>query len=387
MVYKSLVSDDINLSWYGIDGAPLPFLWERSDRSCDPGEGFVSANEYASFADSDPSSGADFRPRHLLPQGEKERSSPKAGALVAAWFALALSGAAAHAQGVVPNQGTPACKATGPEKTDGAARCSWGLEPRKRRSHQGVGFFDDYRKLTRNSHRGLSGRAKLALEFVLGAGACIAIAYVAPAGLANALAVPFFKNLLFAFGWFFVPFGAFVIVGASNAVNLTDGLDGLAIVPSMIAAGCFAVIAYLAGNLVFANYLQIHHVVGAGELTVFCGAMVGASLGFLWFNAPPAMVFMGDTGSLSIGAALGTISVVTKHELVLAIIGGLFVLEAVSVIVQVASYKMTGRRVFRMAPLHHHFEQMGWEEPKIVIRFWIIAWILAIAGLATLKLR
>jgi phospho-N-acetylmuramoyl-pentapeptide-transferase len=155
----------------------------------------------------------------------------------------------------------------------------------------------------------------------------------------------------------------------------------------MIAAGCFAVIAYLAGNLVFANYLQIHHVVGAGELTVFCGAMVGASLGFLWFNAPPAMVFMGDTGSLSIGAALGTISVVTKHELVLAIIGGLFVLEAVSVIVQVASYKMTGRRVFRMAPLHHHFEQMGWEEPKIVIRFWIIAWILAIAGLATLKLR
>jgi phospho-N-acetylmuramoyl-pentapeptide-transferase len=250
-----------------------------------------------------------------------------------------------------------------------------------------IGFFDDYRKLTRNSHRGLSGRAKLALEFVLGAGACIAIAYVAPAGLANALAVPFFKNLLFAFGWFFVPFGAFVIVGASNAVNLTDGLDGLAIVPSMIAAGCFAVIAYLAGNLVFANYLQIHHVVGAGELTVFCGAMVGASLGFLWFNAPPAMVFMGDTGSLSIGAALGTISVVTKHELVLAIIGGLFVLEAVSVIVQVASYKMTGRRVFRMAPLHHHFEQMGWEEPKIVIRFWIIAWILAIAGLATLKLR
>src|SRR5205823_6401341 len=197
----------------------------------------------------------------------------------------------------------------------------------------------------------------------------IAIAYVAPGGLSNAVAVPFFKNLLFAFGWFFVPFGAFVIVGASNAVNLTDGLDGLAIVPSMIAAGCFAVIAYLAGNLVFANYLQIHHVVGAGELTVFCGAMVGASLGFLWFNAPPAMVFMGDTGSLSIGAALGAISVVTKHELVLAIIGGLFVLEAISVIVQVASYKMTGRRVFRMAPLHHHFEQLGWEEPKIVIRY------------------
>jgi len=250
-----------------------------------------------------------------------------------------------------------------------------------------IGFFDDYRKLTRNSHRGLSGRAKLVLQAALGAGACVAVTFVAPPGLATALAVPFFKNVLIELSWFFVPFGILVIVGASNAVNLTDGLDGLAIVPSMIAAGCFALIAYLAGNLIFANYLQIHHVVGAGELTVFCGAMVGASLGFLWFNAPPAMVFMGDTGSLSIGAALGTISVITKHELVLAIIGGLFVLEAVSVIVQVASFKLTGRRVFRMAPLHHHFEQKGWEEPTIVIRFWIIAWILAIAGLATLKLR
>ena len=250
-----------------------------------------------------------------------------------------------------------------------------------------IGFFDDYRKLTRNSHRGLSGRAKLVLQAGLGAGACVAVTFVAPPGLATALAVPFFKNVLIELSWFFVPFGILVIVGASNAVNLTDGLDGLAIVPSMIAAGCFALIAYLAGNLIFANYLQIHHVVGAGELTVFCGAMVGASLGFLWFNAPPAMVFMGDTGSLSIGAALGTISVITKHELVLAIIGGLFVLEAVSVIVQVASFKLTGRRVFRMAPLHHHFEQKGWEEPTIVIRFWIIAWILAIAGLATLKLR
>jgi len=250
-----------------------------------------------------------------------------------------------------------------------------------------IGFFDDYRKLTRNSHRGLSGRAKLVLQAALGAGACVAVTFVAPPGLATALAVPFFKNVLIELSWFFVPFGILVIIGASNSVNLTDGLDGLAIVPSMIAAGCFALIAYLAGNLIFANYLQIHHVVGAGELTVFCGAMVGASLGFLWFNAPPAMVFMGDTGSLSIGAALGTISVITKHELVLAIIGGLFVLEAVSVIVQVASFKLTGRRVFRMAPLHHHFEQKGWEEPTIVIRFWIIAWILAIAGLATLKLR
>jgi len=250
-----------------------------------------------------------------------------------------------------------------------------------------IGFFDDYRKLTRNSHRGLSGRAKLALEFVLGAGACIAIAYVAPAGLANALAVPFFKNLLFAFGWFFVPFGAFVIVGASNAVNLTDGLDGLAIVPSMIAAGCFAVIAYLAGNLVFANYLQIHHVVGAGELTVFCGAMVGASLGFLWFNSYPAQVFMGDVGALAIGAALGVIAVIVRQELVALLMGGVFVLETASVILQVASFKLTGRRIFRMAPLHHHFELKGWAEPKVIVRFWIISLLLVLSGLATLKLR
>jgi phospho-N-acetylmuramoyl-pentapeptide-transferase len=250
-----------------------------------------------------------------------------------------------------------------------------------------IGFLDDYRKLTRRSHRGLSGRLKLAIEIVLAAAACVALAFVMRSPLANSVAVPFFKNVLLNLGWFFLPFGVLVITGASNAVNLTDGLDGLAIGPSMIAAGCFAFIAYLVGNAVFANYLQLHHVPHADELTIFCGAMVGASLGFLWFNAPPASVFMGDTGSLSIGAALGTISVVTKHELVLAIIGGMFVLEAVSVIVQVASFKTTGRRVFRMAPLHHHFEQLGWQEPKIVIRFWIIAVILAIAGLATLKLR
>jgi phospho-N-acetylmuramoyl-pentapeptide-transferase len=250
-----------------------------------------------------------------------------------------------------------------------------------------IGFFDDYRKLTNNSHRGLSGRNKIVLEIMVAALACIALGYVSPASLADKLAVPFFKNVLIDLGVLFVPFGVLVVVGASNAVNLTDGLDGLAIVPAMIAAGCFALIAYLVGNAIFANYLQLHHVPGAGELTVFCGAMVGASLGFLWFNAPPAMVFMGDTGSLSIGGALGAIAVVTKHELVLAIIGGLFVLEAVSVIVQVASFKITGRRVFRMAPLHHHFEQKGWQEPTIVIRFWIIASILAIAGLATLKLR
>jgi phospho-N-acetylmuramoyl-pentapeptide-transferase len=250
-----------------------------------------------------------------------------------------------------------------------------------------IGFLDDYRKLTRRSHRGLSGRLRLAVEFAIAAAACVAMAFAVPAPLANTLALPFFKNVLFHLGWFYVPFGALVIVGASNAVNLTDGLDGLATVPTMIAAGSFAVIAYLVGNAVFANYLEINHVPGAGELTVFCGGIVGASLGFLWFNAPPAKVFMGDTGSLSLGGALGAISVVTKNELVLAIIGGVFVLEAVSVILQVASFKMTGRRVFMMAPLHHHFEQKGWEEPTIVIRFWIIAWILAIAGLATLKLR
>jgi phospho-N-acetylmuramoyl-pentapeptide-transferase len=250
-----------------------------------------------------------------------------------------------------------------------------------------VGFLDDYRKLSKRSHRGVSGRSKLLLEIGLAALACVVLAFLMRPPLANALAVPFFKNVLLQLGWFFVPFGILVIIGASNAVNLTDGLDGLAIGPAMIAAGCFALIAYLVGNANYANYLQLHHVAGAGELAVFCGAMVGAGLGFLWFNAPPAMMFMGDTGSLAIGGALGIISVITKHELVLAIIGGLFVLEAVSVIVQVASFKLTGRRVFRMAPLHHHFEQKGWQEPTIVIRFWIIASILAVAGLATLKLR
>ena len=205
--------------------------------------------------------------------------------------------------------------------------------------------------------------------------------------LAATLAVPFFKNLLINLGWFFIPFAALVMVGASNAVNLTDGLDGLAIMPVMIAAACFGFISYLVGNTIYSGYLQLHYVPGAGELSVFCGAMVGASLGFLWFNAPPAMVFMGDTGSLSVGGALGAISVITKHELVLAIIGGLFVLETVSVIVQVVSFRLTGKRVFAMAPLHHHFEKKGWAEPTIVIRFWIIASILALIGMSTLKLR
>jgi len=250
-----------------------------------------------------------------------------------------------------------------------------------------VGFADDYRKLTRRSHKGVSGRKRLLIEAAIAGIAAVLIVQLTGDGLATKFALPFLKNALFEFGVFFVPVAMFVIVGASNSVNLTDGLDGLAIVPAMIAAGSFGLIAYLAGNVVYANYLQIHHVPGTGELLVFCSALIGAGLGFLWFNAPPAMVFMGDTGSLAIGAALGTISVITKNEVVLAIIGGVFVLETVSVIVQVASFKLTGKRVFRMAPIHHHFEKKGWHEPTIVIRFWIIAVILAMVGLSTLKLR
>lgn len=250
-----------------------------------------------------------------------------------------------------------------------------------------IGFGDDYLKLTKRNTKGLPGRLKLAGQVAIGTVAGILIVAATAEPMDTGLAVPFFKDLLINLGWFFVPFAVFVMVGASNAVNLTDGLDGLAIVPVMIAAGCFGLIAYLAGNAIFANYLQIHHVPGTGELAVLCGALVGASLGFLWFNAPPAMVFMGDTGSLSIGGALGAISVATKHELVLVIIGGLFVLETVSVIVQVVSFRLTGRRVFRMAPLHHHFEKKGWAESTVVIRFWIIAMVLALIGLSTLKLR
>ena len=250
-----------------------------------------------------------------------------------------------------------------------------------------IGFYDDFLKLTRRSHHGLSGKGKLLTQFLIGGIATLAVVHFSPPDLANQLALPFFKDVLLNLGLFFIVFGTFVMVGASNAVNLTDGLDGLAIVPVMIAASCFAFIAYLVGNVVYANYLQIHYVQGAGELAVFCGALVGAGLGFLWYNAPPAMVFMGDTGSLSCGGALGGVAVVTKHEIVLAIIGGLFVLETVSVIVQVLSYKLTGKRVFRMAPLHHHYEKKGWKEPTIVIRFWIIAVILALIGLSSLKLR
>jgi phospho-N-acetylmuramoyl-pentapeptide-transferase len=250
-----------------------------------------------------------------------------------------------------------------------------------------IGFGDDFLKLTSRSSRGLSGRFKLLGQCIVALTAALVVAWLTKAPLATSVAVPVLKDVLIPLGYAFPLFAMLVMVGASNAVNLTDGLDGLAIVPVMIAAGCFALIAYLVGNTVFSSYLGIPYVPGTGELAVFCGAMVGASLGFLWFNAPPAMVFMGDTGSLSTGGALGAIAVIVKHELVLAIIGGLFVLEAVSVIVQVVSFKTTGRRVFRMAPLHHHFEKLGWKEPTIVIRFWIIASILALIGLSTLKLR
>jgi phospho-N-acetylmuramoyl-pentapeptide-transferase len=250
-----------------------------------------------------------------------------------------------------------------------------------------VGLYDDYLKVTRQSVEGSGGRVRLVIEAVVALVATWVIASVGQAPLSTALAIPFFKNVLIDLGWLFVPFGAFIIVGAGNAVNLTDGLDGLAIVPVMIAAATFGFISYFVGNALFSEYLQIHFVQGTGELAVICGALVGAGLGFLWFNAPPAQIFMGDTGSLALGGALGTIAVATKHELVLAIVGGLFVLEAVSVIVQVASFRLTGKRVFRMAPLHHHYEQKGWAESTVVIRFWIIAVVLALIGLATLKLR
>jgi len=251
-----------------------------------------------------------------------------------------------------------------------------------------IGFLDDYLKVKQHSsHTPFSGKIRLAIQFTLTGAACYLITHHLPAEHNTGLAIPFMKDFFLNLGIFFIPFGMFVIVGSANAVNLTDGLDGLAIVPVMIAICCFALISYLAGNAVFAEYLHIPNIPGTGELAIFCGAILGAGLGFLWFNAPPAMVFMGDTGSLSLGGALGGLAVMTKHEIVLAIIGGLFVLETVSVIVQVVSFKLTGKRVFRMAPLHHHFEQKGWAEPTIVIRFWIIAVILALVGLSTLKLR
>jgi phospho-N-acetylmuramoyl-pentapeptide-transferase len=250
-----------------------------------------------------------------------------------------------------------------------------------------VGFYDDYLKVTRQTHAGFAGVLRLAIEGGIALAACIAMASLGRPAFATSLVFPVFKDLVINLGWFFPIFAAFIIVGAGNAVNLTDGLDGLAIGPVMIASASFVGIAYLVGNAVFADYLQIHFVPGTGELAVLCGAVIGSGLGFLWFNAPPASIFMGDTGSLALGGLIGSVAVATKHEIALAIIGGLFVLEAVSVIVQVVSFKLTGKRVFRMAPIHHHFEQLGWTESQIVIRFWIIAIVLALAGLATLKLR
>jgi phospho-N-acetylmuramoyl-pentapeptide-transferase len=255
-----------------------------------------------------------------------------------------------------------------------------------------LGFLDDYAKVTKQTTEGVSGTARLGVEFVIaivGAFAIVRLGAPTPhmAGLATSLTFPIFKTLMIDLGWFYLAFAGVVIVGAANAVNFTDGLDGLAIVPVMIAAATFGVIAYLVGNFKFADYLQVHFVSGVGELSVFCGAIIGAGMGFLWYNAPPAKIFMGDTGSLALGGALGVVAVACKHEIVLAIVGGLFVMELLSVVIQVGYFKRTGRRVFLMAPIHHHFEKLGWAESTVVIRFWIVAIMLSMVGLATLKLR
>jgi phospho-N-acetylmuramoyl-pentapeptide-transferase len=250
-----------------------------------------------------------------------------------------------------------------------------------------IGFYDDYLKVTRQSHKGFGGRQRLFIEALIAAMACYYMSTLGDPAINEALLFPFVKGLALDLGIFFALFGGFVIVGAGNSVNLTDGLDGLAIVPVMVAAACFGLIAYLVGNQTFADYLLINFVPGTGELAVVCGALIGAGLGFLWFNAPPAQIFMGDTGSLALGGALGAIAVATKHEIVLAIVGGLFVLETVSVLIQVGWFKLTGKRVFLMAPIHHHFEHLGWTESQVVIRFWIISLVLALVGLSSLKLR
>ncbi len=250
-----------------------------------------------------------------------------------------------------------------------------------------IGFADDYAKVSKQNTKGVSSKIRLLLGFMIAMVAGIWATYLQPDLLQNKLAVPVFKEVLFHMGIFYVPFAMFVIVGAANAVNLTDGLDGLAIMPVMIAAGALGVIAYAVGRVDFTEYLDVHYVPGTGEILIFVAGLIGGGLGFLWYNAPPAAVFMGDTGSLALGGALGAIAVATKHELVLGIIGGLFVVEALSVIIQVLYFKRTGKRVFLMAPIHHHYEKKGWSEPQIVIRFWIVAVILAMVGLATLKLR
>jgi phospho-N-acetylmuramoyl-pentapeptide-transferase len=250
-----------------------------------------------------------------------------------------------------------------------------------------IGFADDYAKVRRQTHAGVSGRMRLLAGFLIALVASAWAMWLHPEPLTAQLAFPVFKAYLLDLGWFFLPFAMLVIVGAANAVNLTDGLDGLAIMPVMIAAGSLGIIAYVVGRVDFTDYLDVHYVPDTGEILIFVAALIGGGLGFLWYNAPPAAVFMGDTGSLALGGALGAIAVATKHEIVLAIIGGLFVVEALSVIIQVAYYKRTRKRVFLMAPIHHHFEKLGWAEPQIVIRFWIVSLILATIGLATLKLR
>ncbi|HEY8572626.1 phospho-N-acetylmuramoyl-pentapeptide-transferase [Phenylobacterium sp.] len=255
-----------------------------------------------------------------------------------------------------------------------------------------LGFLDDYAKVTRQTTAGISGPIRLAMEFAIAFAAVALIILFATKppespGLLTSVTFPVFKQLVLDMGWFYLLFGGFIIVGAANAVNFTDGLDGLATVPVMIAAAAYGVIAYLVGNFVFSNYLQLHFVPGVGEIAVFAGALIGSGLGFLWYNAPPAKIFMGDTGSLALGGAVGTVAVATRHEIVLGVIGGLFVAETLSVMIQVASFKLTGKRVFRMAPVHHHFEKLGWSESTVVIRFWIVAVMLALLGLATLKLR
>ena len=250
-----------------------------------------------------------------------------------------------------------------------------------------LGAYDDYKKIKFKNSSGISFKLKIISQVLIAAIGILFLSYFSENTDLENLYFPFFKNLIINLGWFFIPFSVFIIVGSSNAVNLTDGLDGLATVPVILVAGCFAFISYVTGNIVFSEYLHIPYISGVGEVSVFLGAVIGSCLGFLWFNAPPAKIFMGDTGSLSLGGSLGAVGIITKHEIVLAIIGGLFVLEAISVIVQVVSFKLTGKRIFKMAPIHHHYEKKGWPESTVVIRFWIVAIILAMVGLATLKFR
>jgi len=250
-----------------------------------------------------------------------------------------------------------------------------------------LGAYDDYKKIKYKNSSGISFKFKIISQILIAVIGILLLSHFSDHTEIKNLYFPFFKNLIVNLGWFFIPFSVFIIVGSSNAVNLTDGLDGLATVPVILVAACFGFISYVTGNVVFSDYLHIPYIGGIGEVSVFCGSIIGACIGFLWFNAPPAKIFMGDTGSLALGGSLGAVGIITKHEIVLAITGGLFVLEATSVIVQVVSYKLTGKRVFRMAPIHHHFEKKGWAESTIVVRFWIISIILAMIGLATLKLR